>query len=221
LSSAILYAAIIAIWAGVLIPRWLRRDSSASSAEVSGVPGEQDGASAAAEAAEAEEPRRPRRRGRRRDGLDDRDDRHGDLDDRSEVPPDLGRRRVLSARRRLLGLLLVLAAGSGTLAGTRMAAWWVVVPPAIMLLGYLPLLRAAAQADAERLELGARARAGQDRAADYSRDVADPDASVAHVAPLAGRPAPAPGPEPVGLADEDDDELYDQYADARLRAVGD
>src|SRR6266567_1589643 len=31
LSSAILYVAIVAIWAGVLIPRWLRRDSSAGS----------------------------------------------------------------------------------------------------------------------------------------------------------------------------------------------
>jgi hypothetical protein len=30
LSSAILYVAIVAIWAGVLIPRWLRRDSAAS-----------------------------------------------------------------------------------------------------------------------------------------------------------------------------------------------
>ena len=27
MSSAILYVAIVAIWAGVLIPRWLRRDS--------------------------------------------------------------------------------------------------------------------------------------------------------------------------------------------------
>ena len=31
MSSAILYVAIVAIWAGVLIPRWLRRDSSPSS----------------------------------------------------------------------------------------------------------------------------------------------------------------------------------------------
>ena len=37
MSSAILYVAIVAIWAGVLIPRWLRRDSSASSSS------EQDG----------------------------------------------------------------------------------------------------------------------------------------------------------------------------------
>src|SRR6266699_6747404 len=38
LSSAILYLAIIAIWAGVLIPRWLRRDTSrtASAREAAG-----------------------------------------------------------------------------------------------------------------------------------------------------------------------------------------
>ena len=32
MSSAILYVAIVAIWAGVLIPRWLRRDTSAATA---------------------------------------------------------------------------------------------------------------------------------------------------------------------------------------------
>ena len=32
LSSAILYLAIVAIWAGVLVPRWLRRSHSASNA---------------------------------------------------------------------------------------------------------------------------------------------------------------------------------------------
>src|ERR1700722_14720624 len=32
MSSAILYAAIIAIWLGVLIPRWLRRDTSQTKA---------------------------------------------------------------------------------------------------------------------------------------------------------------------------------------------
>ena len=33
MSSAILYVAIVVIWAGVLIPRWLRRDSSAEERE--------------------------------------------------------------------------------------------------------------------------------------------------------------------------------------------
>ena len=65
---------------------------------------------------------------------------------------------MLSARRRLLGMLLVLAIASGALAYTRMAAWWVVVPPTVMLLGYLGLLHEAAKADAERREL-ARTRA--------------------------------------------------------------
>ena len=32
MSSAFLYLAIIAIWAGVLIPRWLKRDSSRAKA---------------------------------------------------------------------------------------------------------------------------------------------------------------------------------------------
>ena len=60
---------------------------------------------------------------------------------------------MLAARRRLLGMLLALAIGSGALAFTGLAAWWVIVPPLIMLLGYLALLREAAKADAERREL--------------------------------------------------------------------
>ena len=72
---------------------------------------------------------------------------------------------MLAARRRLLGMLLVLAIGSGALAFTKMAAWWVVVPPTIMLLGYVGLLREAAKADAERREL-ARTRADGGRRGD-------------------------------------------------------
>ena len=73
-------------------------------------------------------------------------------------PRDQEHKKVLSARRRLLGMLLVLAIASGVLAYTRMAAWWVIVPPAVMLLGYLALLYEAGKADAERREL-ARTRA--------------------------------------------------------------
>ena len=84
---------------------------------------------------------------------------------------------MLSARRRLLGMLLMLVIGSGALAFTKLAAWWVVVPPSVMLLGYMALLREAAKADAERREL-ARTHAAQ--------------AAVA--APPAAPPAPAPRP---------------------------
>jgi hypothetical protein len=206
LSSAILYAAIVAIWAGVLIPRWLRRDSSSSSSDVSGASGA-SGEQVADEvpADGAREERRP-----------------GDSGERRKTPArDPGRRRVLAARRRLLGLLLLLAAGSGALAATKMAAWWVVVPPAVMLLGYLPLLRAASKADAERRELAARYRTAGGRRADYYGDAADAVTPVAHVTPVRGS-APAPAsPAEVGDDWDEDYEIYDQYTDAKLRAVGD
>jgi len=137
--------------------------------------------------------------------------------DRAEVPQDPGHRRVLAARRRLLGLLLLLAAAAGALAGTRMAAWWVVVPPSVMLLGYLPLLRAASKADAERRELAARYRPAGGRTADYSRS-REVGESVAHMTPVRG---PVPVPAEVVDALDEDYEIYDQYTDAKLRAVGD
>jgi hypothetical protein len=109
-------------------------------------------------------------------------------------------------------MLLVLAVGSGALAFTKMAAWWVMVPPTIMLLGYMGLLREAAKADAERREL-ARTRA----------------AAAAAVAAARRETAPAPAP-PAPDAEVIDisasltsagQEFFDQYADAKLRAVGD
>jgi hypothetical protein len=122
---------------------------------------------------------------------------------------------VLSARRRLLGMLVVLTIGSTALAVTGLAAWWVVVPPTVMLLGYMALLREASKADAERREL-VRTQAPAVRQ--------KPVAPAAPVAP----PAPVPDAEiidisaSVGSAGPVADEVfYDQYADAKLRAVGD
>jgi hypothetical protein len=131
--------------------------------------------------------------------------------------------RVLSARRRLLGLLVLITVGSGALVVTRLAAWWVLGPPSAMLLGYLTLLREASKADAERRELS---RAGAGRVA-----VADQAVPAAAPAP-APVPAPAPAPRPVRVPDAEiidisasrgpaGEGLYDQYADAKLRAVGD
>jgi hypothetical protein len=216
LSSAILYAAIIAIWAGVLIPRWLKRSSvTPETSDVSDASGDADASGSAeegpAEVAEEPPPAR-RRRSVRADDL--RRSPSPDSGDRAEAPQDLdpGRRRVLAARRRLLGLLVLLAAAAGALAGARMAAWWVVVPPSLMLLGYLPLLRAASKADAERRELADRYQAGQ--RVDYSRDV-EPVMPVAHVTPVR---LAVPAEVVDAMAEE---EIYDQYTDAKLRAVGD
>jgi hypothetical protein len=117
--------------------------------------------------------------------------------------------RVLSARRRLLGLLVLVAIGSAALAVTRTAAWWVLGPPSLMLLGYLALLREASKVDAERRELsrGREARvAVADQAAPAPPPLRVPDAEIIDISASRG---------PAG------EDLYDQYADAKLRAVGD
>jgi hypothetical protein len=252
LSSAILYVAIVAIWAGVLIPRWLRRDTSASAS----APAAETGDETVVDSAVDEEPEPapavpvPRRR-RRSDESSERRSvpaapavpvsgpavpvsgpavpASGSVsgEDRAE-PADRARRRVLSARRRLLLVLLALGIASGALAGTRMAAWWVVVPPSVMLLGYLLLLRAAAKADVERRELAQYRMAYA--AAEAAPAPVPRQAPVHHAAPA--RPArPVVPAAPAARAAEariitipptpDPDEFYDQYADAKLRAVGD
>jgi len=131
------------------------------------------------------------------------------------VVSDPGHRRVLAARRRLLIMLLALSVASGALAGTRMAAWWVIVPPSVMLLGYLLLLREAAQADAERREMARNRMTGE--AAERR------SAPVAHVTPVApGIAASAvPAAKIIAFLPPPEEQIYDQYTDAKLRAVGD
>ena len=230
MSSAILYVAIVAIWAGVLIPRWLRRDTSASEQVVdeTTTPAETPAETKTAKERpgpprlRADDAPRPRPKGRpgvpegRRDDIP-RDAGRQQTADRDETDRDESRdqehARVLSARRRLLGLLLVLTMGSAALAVTRTAAWWVIIPPSVMLLGYLALLREASKADAERREL-ALARTAE-------------AAATAEVPPVPV-PVPVPGPAPdaeiiefAAAQVEQDQGFYDQYADAKLRAVGD
>lgn len=318
LSSAILYVAIVAIWAGVLIPRWLRRDTSAveraddeaGTADTEATPttvpapparetaprsrddaapaerpaarpgptppagrpgptppaerpaGRQAPAARTAPAARQAPPERvapagrmaanrpvpPARATAPTAGRPDRRPGIAAVQERSEE-----RKKVLAARRRLLGMLAVLTLGSCTLAATKMAAWWVIVPPFVMLAGYLGLLREASKADAERREL-ARASVAGDAArraappavatsaapmtspapAAGAAAAAAPAAPVARPAPLVpDRPAPLVRDRPAplvpdaevidisGSLGEGGEEFYDQYADAKLRAVGD
>ena len=144
MSSAILYLAIIAIWACVLIPRWLRRDSA-------------HGAAAAQTTAHAPAP--PVDAGHAEPADPVLEETHAAADDgpRQEAAPAAehsstteARRRMLAARRRLLLMLAGLEIAAVTLAVIGLAAVWVVIPPSVMLIGYLLLLREAAQADAER-----------------------------------------------------------------------
>ena len=243
MSSAILYLAIVAIWACVLIPRWLKRDSVRGiSAPVPATPpvlAEPD--------ADA------------RDGIQaDADDALGTDEEPLQAPvraaeplsAEESRRRMLAARRRLLLMLIGLEIAAIVLAALGLAAVWVVVPPSIMLFGYLLLLREAAQADAERAQYEAeaaaraaeqaRVRAAQARRVTLAEGTSTegiPAASAALAAKFAAAPVPAdyedygPGRDfAPGLAGkyttsnadaEAADEDYYDYETPRLRVVGD
>ena len=248
MSSAILYLAIVAIWACVLIPRWLRRDSAR------GVPGPVIAPVIAPVVAEpsafADE---------------------GSLEDAGEAVAPIpipgparaaeplsaeeSRRRMLAARRRLLLMLIGLEIAAISLAVLGLAAVWVVVPPSLMLVGYLLLLREAGKADTERAQYeaeaaararerarahvpqGHRARPAEGTSAD---GIAETAAALA--AKFAAAPVPAdyedsgrdfaPGlagkytasnadTERTELDESADDDYYTSYEPPRLRAVGD
>jgi hypothetical protein len=261
MSSAILYLAIVAIWACVLIPRWLKRDVARGGPTVSWANTAPDGVGApgsAAGSADADPDGG--------DGLGDGATNTalpGESDDAPRplpAPPpsplaaplgaEESRRRMLAARRRLLGMLSILEVAAITLAFLHLAAMWVVVPPTLMLTGYLLLLREAAHADAEHAKRGAEAavrvhamarsrRAGTGRAAQHPTPVeGTPLAAAAAAADLAAKFAAAPVPADYedsgrdfapGLAGKYTtsnansgfpDEDYG-YEEPRLRAVGD
>jgi hypothetical protein len=226
LSSAILYVAIVAIWACVLIPRWLRRDSAGSASAAPAEAEEQATVAATAEEEPAPVPvpvpvPAPRRR---RSVVADQERRPTPEED--PAPADPAHRRVLSARRRLLLMLVGLSIASGALAGAKMAAWWVIVPPSVMLFGYLFLLRAASRADTERRDL-ARYQMAREAARAPARRPAPvaptaPAVRVAPAAPAARVPEAAKAARAkVITIPPAPEEIYDQYADAKLRAVGD
>ena len=204
MSSAILYVAIVAIWAGVLIPRLIRRDSSPSSSE------EQDDDDLTDTAAADKEPAPAPHR--REDHEAAAEEQGPAPEECHEVPYDPAHRRVLSARRRLLGLLVVLTIGSFVLAVMRLAAWWVVILPSVMLLGYLILLRAAAKSDTERREPGrARAAVTGDSGAPAGAvtPATPPRAEVIHIA------------APRGPGVRAGEGFHHRHGDGELRAVGD
>jgi hypothetical protein len=161
MSSAILYLAIIAIWLCVLIPRWLKRDSARGAVIASdNAAGGQTPVTAPADAGQAD--------------LADDGAPHATESGVTAHPPtasaaptatapglsaEEARRRILTGRRRLLGMLILLEIAAIALAVVGLAALWVIIPPTIMLTGYLLLLREAAHADAERAQRDAEAAA--------------------------------------------------------------
>ena len=226
MSSAILYFAIVAIWAGVLMPRWLRpgrrrrvevtehfeMHTEVYQAEVDTGTGERSRPAVTEREVMVEE-------------------------EVTWTRQDAAERRanILKARRRMLGTLVALTVIAFVIALAQVAALWVVVPPAVMLGAFVLLLREASRSDAEQ----ARRRA---HAEQMRRRRAEPE-SGRQAAPVTGEtferlvskpvaPDVAEQAEPVvevvaysaeiiDISDRVSDQFYDQYTDAANRAVGD
>jgi hypothetical protein len=203
-SSVFLYVAIVAIWAFVLVPRWLRRhhtqarsladgDITADAPPESCEEADGDGAAEPTEyPAEEAEPvvsAAPM-------------SRPAPMTTRS-----LPRSRMMQARRRLLTILVLLAAAAAAGTAVRLIPWWTCVAPIGVLVCYFLLLRTAARADAEHARRVAAVRAREARI----------DAAAHRRAAVAS----APDAQIIDISSRVGDQLYDQYADATVRAVGD
>jgi hypothetical protein len=220
MSSAILYIGIVAIWAFVLVPRWLRRDHGQSDAPDGTGTGSEEGPAsgyrhepdrAEADERHRREPAQPSRSG------------SGELPPQRVVVsaemPSPSRSRVLQARRRLLTMLLTLTGGAVACFLLKLTPWWAVVPPAGMLGLFVLLLRAATLADVEQARRRS-AQAAQIRAA-HQQAGAPARARVTAVESAGATGAPEPSAEVIDISARVSDQLYDQYADATIRAVGD
>jgi hypothetical protein len=197
MSSTLLYLAIVAVWAGVLVPMWLRRDVDTP----------------------ALSRLLHRRSGTTEENPDDipveadDHDGSGSYDVVNEKP---ARRRrnsraavIARRRRRTSGLvLLVLAVAGVVIAG--LAPWWATLPPVGLLAGHLSLLRVAAGMDVAWRREAAHARLEARTLREETR-----------VAEAAGEAEEANQAEVIDFMSRDRvGEVFDQYID-QLRAVGD
>ena len=112
----------------------------------------------------------------------------------------VARSRSSITRRAVVGGASALAVAFG------LGPWWVMAPPVLLLSGHLVLLREAAKADAERRRayLAARRRAAARERVHREREAREAEREA----------------EVIALK-ERRSQVYDQYADARLRAAGD
>ena len=123
---------------------------------------------------------------------------------------------IVQARRRTLTMVLLITVAVMGSAFIGLTPWWTALPPFVMLGAYLLLLREAARADAEHAHRWAEAEAFQAARRD---ELASERARQAEAVT-----APEPTAQIITLttpASPADDQLYDQYADAEIRAVGD
>jgi hypothetical protein len=217
-SSVFLYLAIVAIWAFVLVPRWLRRQHSTHQIEVDV---EVDYRTDSPDAPQQDDAEWENAAEYEDDGEYADDDGYDagtaqpgaslagwNSSQSAQMRPSPSRSKVLQARRRLLTMLVLLMVAAAGCTVMKLAAWWVCVPPVGMLGAYLLLLREAALADAEQV----RRRAARELRVQAARQRAHREADAQDE---------SPGAQIIDISARVGDQLYDQYADATIRAVGD
>ena len=236
MSSAILYFAIVAIWAGVLMPRWLRPGRRRRVEVTEHFEMHTEVYETEAEVAPRSRPAVTERE------VTVEEDITWTEDDAAER-----RANILKARRRMLGTLVFLTVVALGIAVLGVAAWWVIIPPGVMLGGFVLLLREASRSDAERARRLAHAsELRRERAEpEFERQAAPAAAETLErlvskpVAPdeaeaeptgteLAGTEQAEPvieivaySAEIIDISGRVSDQFYDQYTDAANRAVGD
>jgi len=230
LSGAILYLAIVAIWAVVLVPRWLRpRIAPPQPLRVPAEdadPGWRDQANPGQDTAGTWAASM---------GAPDTEGEHAPREDaagapaeegpqeQEAVPSPVGRQaEVVKARRRMLTALIALTVIAGALAVTGVEAYWILIPPLTMLSGYLLLLRKFTQFDAERARAARIRHAGRVRTAQEPTTSHEPvPAAEPGREPVPGAAVASSGAEIIDISGRIGDQFYDQYSDAANRAVGD
>jgi len=269
-SSAILYLAIIAIWAGFLVPAWLRRPHAQSErttvGQMTGQEAHETGAHETGAYEQAEDELTVQYVEELTETEDDvrvEADIHVEVShhehkpvyfeqepsvysETSEYTEDYGpeyteyteyteselsveaeagsgppaprpaqsREQMLRARRRMLSVLVAMTAVPGLFTFMGLVAWWIMVPPAVLLALYVLLLREIAMADAELARKRSAWEAAEAKA--WARHLQAEAEREAYEASIANS-----GAQIIDISGRVSDQLYDQYADAAVRAVGD
>ena len=148
--------------------------------------------------------------------------------------PSQSREQMMRARRRMLTILVSLVLITALFVLSGLVQWWICVPPIAMLALYVALLREIAVADAE---LAAKKRAWEARQAAQAAEDADAEAGdrsqqtgwkqshqvweAAETRRMEAEAEAGPSAQIIDISSRVGDQLYDQYADAAVRAVGD
>ena len=224
MSSAILYFAIVAIWAGVLMPRWLRpgRRRRYEVTEHFEMHTEVYESEAPADDAPAR-------------AVTEREFTVEEEITWTEEGAAERRANVIKARRRMLGTLVFLTVGALAIAVLKVAVWWVIIPPGVMLGAFVLLLREVSRSDAEQARRRAHAEEMRRRPSEAGTGREAAPATAETLERVVSRPvAPdaaelsepvveivAHSAEIIDISARVNDQLYDQYTDAANRAVGD